>query len=458
MKWLSFYIFFFIFYFWTVYPQLSLQNIHFNYYNLLADNLLKLNVEMPIKPSADLLALSNPYDPALNKDFRMHDLSLYKEKYYLYFGVVPALVFYAPFKLIFKGDLPDGIVVLTFCFGVFFFSVKILEHLKITYFKSTPDKIMGIGLRVLGFSSFAGVLLRAPEIYEVAVSGGLFFLTSAMYFLLKEIKKDAFNKKYLLLISSLLGLGCGCRPQIIIIGALLISILILISFLKKKFKMGDFLAITLPFLSFLIFIGFYNFIRFNNPFDFGAQYQLAAVKCGKDYFNITNLFSKIYLTLFNVPEINTSFPFIHVKEVKMENFTAQCLGILFALPFIWLNFILLFFLTKQNSFSKKDKKFPLLELYLLLLPVLINITLIFIMLGMAVRYLADFSVFLILASCIMWFYFGYENPIKNSKIFNRLSITLAILSILIGLALNIENPEAKLVFPSFSELVKKIKL
>lgn len=452
MKWLSFYIFFFIFYSWTIYPQLSTQNAHFNYYNLLAENLLKLKIEMPVKPSAELLALKNPYDPNLNKDFRMHDLSLYKGKYYLYFGVVPALIMYAPYKLITKSDLSDAVAVLTFCLGAFFFSLKILEHLKNIYFKSTPDKTIGICLRVLGFSSFASVLLRSSEIYEVAVAGGLFFTTSALYFILKEIRKDKFNKKRLLLISLLLGLGCGCRPQTIAIGALLILSFVIIG--RKNLRLESLFSIVSPFAICLFLLGLYNFYRFDNPLDFGGQYQLAAVVCGENYFNINNLFSKVYLTLFNAPEINSIFPFIHIKEVKMENFTVQCLGVFYALPFSWLIFLLLF---KMKQLLL-DKKFPFIEIFLLLIPALINIGIIFFILGMAVRYLADFSIFLILASSATWFYFGYENPIKNNKILNKTSTILAIVSMLIGIALNIENPEAKLVFPSLIELRQKFKI
>lgn len=420
---------------------------------------MKLNVEIPIKPSPELLALSNPYDPNLNKNCGMHDLSLYKGKYYLYFGIVPALIFYSPYKLIFGSDLPDGIVVLTFCFGAFFFSVKILEYLKNTYFKGTPDKIMGISLRVLGFGSFIGALLRSPDIYEVAVSGGLFFLTSAIYFLLKETKKDHLNKRRLLLISFLLGLGCGCRPQIIIIGVFLILSLILRYNFKRNFKIGDFFAITLPFICFLVLIGFYNFIRFDNPFDFGLKYQLISDDFQNSFFSFKNLMINIYFDWFHPIAINTIFPFVHVNQMKIGNVTTYSPGILFALPFTCVSFIYFFVYLNQILKNKNVlSKFPIFEFLILLIPPFINIIIMLTMHGLAVRFLADFSIFLIITNCMIWFYFDYESNLIKSTLLNKMSITLAIVSMLIGIAISIENPEAKLTFPSFNKLIQKIKI
>lgn len=459
MKWFSFYLFFFIFYLCTAWGDLSHQANHFNYYNLLAENLIKLNVEMPISPAKELLELKDPYNPTLNAPFRAHDLSLYNNKYYLYFGIVPALFFYVPYKLVFNSDLPDGIVVLTFSFFAFLFSAKLLDYLKNIYFKSVPEKIVGICIRVLGFGSFLGSLLRSPEIYEVAVSGGLFFVVSAMYFLLKEIKKEKLQEKYLLLISLLLGLGCGCRPQVIIIGGLLLLAFIIISFKQKKLTSINLFSITTPFLISLILLGFYNFIRFDSPFDFGLKYQLIADNFQNDFFSLKNLLVNVYFDWFHPLKVDFVFPFIHVNLMKLENVRTYGPGILFGIPFIWVTFIYLFVYLKPILKNKElISKFPIIEFFLLLIPIVVNCSIMLTMHGLAIRFLADFSIFIIITSSMIWFYFEYELTLKKIDKLNKISITLAIVSIVIGLALSIENPEVKLIFPSFNELMNRIKL
>src|SRR5713101_86638 len=72
-----------------------------DYYNLLSDAFLAGRLSLVVEPSKELLNLPDPYDPSLNAKFRLHDASLYKGKYYLYFGPVPAVTFFIPFRFLF---------------------------------------------------------------------------------------------------------------------------------------------------------------------------------------------------------------------------------------------------------------------------------------------------------------------------------------------------------------------
>ena len=71
------------------------------YYAALAANLLHGRTTLPVRPRPELLRLEDPYDPQENHLYRSQDASLYKGRYYLYFGVVPAVTLYdrsQPFK------------------------------------------------------------------------------------------------------------------------------------------------------------------------------------------------------------------------------------------------------------------------------------------------------------------------------------------------------------------------
>src|SRR5256885_11759949 len=46
------------------------------------------------------LALANPWDPAVDDSLKMQDMALYNGRYYLYHGAGPALILFAPWRLV----------------------------------------------------------------------------------------------------------------------------------------------------------------------------------------------------------------------------------------------------------------------------------------------------------------------------------------------------------------------
>jgi hypothetical protein len=72
---------------WTKWPQT------YSHYDMLAAAFRLGQLYLEKQPSPALLALPNPYDPAMLKDVPyLMDASLYRGRYYLYFGPVPALI------------------------------------------------------------------------------------------------------------------------------------------------------------------------------------------------------------------------------------------------------------------------------------------------------------------------------------------------------------------------------
>jgi hypothetical protein len=69
---------------WTDWPE------HTSHYAKLAEAFLHGQVSLLVKPSPQLLALPDPYDPYANIRYKIHDLSLYEGNYYLPWGPVPA--------------------------------------------------------------------------------------------------------------------------------------------------------------------------------------------------------------------------------------------------------------------------------------------------------------------------------------------------------------------------------
>src|SRR5262245_15635362 len=83
------------------------KNNQGGYYNYLWRALARGRLALPIQPSHQLLALPNPWDPAVDDSLKMHDMALYNGRYYLYHGAAPAVLLFAPYYLITGHDLPE---------------------------------------------------------------------------------------------------------------------------------------------------------------------------------------------------------------------------------------------------------------------------------------------------------------------------------------------------------------
>src|SRR5213079_593487 len=68
-------------------------------YPMLADAFLHGHTYLPVDPASELLALPNPYDTEAHAKLALVDASLYRDRYYLYFGPAPALA-HAAWKLV----------------------------------------------------------------------------------------------------------------------------------------------------------------------------------------------------------------------------------------------------------------------------------------------------------------------------------------------------------------------
>ena len=79
----------------------------------LGDALLEGRLSLIAEPSQALLSLPDPYDPLQNEGLRLHDASLYKGRYYLYFGPAPAVMAFILWKLLI-GEASCRIILLRF--------------------------------------------------------------------------------------------------------------------------------------------------------------------------------------------------------------------------------------------------------------------------------------------------------------------------------------------------------
>ena len=327
------------------------------------------------------------------------DIIEFKGKQYLLWPPVPAIVL-MPVVAIFGVDLPDRLInVLIGCINVFLF-LLILKKLRQRYnftFLNTPTIIaLGTfwGLGTVHFwMSLSGTVWLISQIMAQT------FLLAAVYRLLNSDKKIT---KYL--VSGFwFALAVYTRNDLVFSG-LFMALLIYEDFqgkiLNKLFLKH--LAIFSIFFVILSLLNLeYNYLRFGNPFDNGANYHLMGdifkekfEKWG--YLSTHYIPHNLYFEVFKMPELSTSPPFI---ITDFEGF-----GLLWVSPLFLLLFPSLYFLQRKlkqtESLSGLLSNGTLMSVAALITIIPIAFT-IFTVMGtgefqFGARYTLDFHIFLCL--------------------------------------------------------------
>jgi hypothetical protein len=100
------------------------------YYNLLAQAFNRGQLHLLVEPAPELLALADPWDYRVGAEYKpMADLVLFNGRYYVYHGAAPAVLLFAPWRLLTGYDLAENFAVFLFCFGGFLFSARALVRL-----------------------------------------------------------------------------------------------------------------------------------------------------------------------------------------------------------------------------------------------------------------------------------------------------------------------------------------
>ena len=401
-----------------VLPDISIQNNIDNgwpadgQYNELADALMKGQVYLDREPPQSLKSAANPYDPmqrwnvvtVMGGETFDWDYAYYNGRYYSYFGPVPAFLFFIPYKWITGMNLKtwDMVTVcsLLFCLSGFWFIYVLCQH----YFKSTS---FGVYLLMSSFYILGGgmiYLVYLGIVYSVPIITGLFLGTVGLACWIVAKSKAVLSKIWLVFGSICIALIMGCRPQMAII--LLLSFPIFWREITKerlffsKKGLNNTLCVIIPFLIIGIMLMYYNYLRFQTPFDFGATYNLTGndmTHRGWEWDRIPlGIFEYLFQPLNVVPE----FPFL--KTVDMIN---DYLGYT-SIEFIFSGFLIMSPLAIVSllvfNCRKMLQKYHVFDLavssFAMALVIIIADTQLS---GLTQRYMADFGWLLLLCSIII---------------------------------------------------------
>lgn len=355
----------FVIYAWfTTFGNFTTWKNTTRYYSQLADAFGKGQLYVDAEPGQALLAAENPYNPTNRPPFNdeIWDMSLYKGKLYLYWGPLPALLI-TPIQLISGKPITDIFLVYFFFCGLLIFNSLIILKLWRRFFAKIPAWNVALSIFVIGLILPVLWSLNKPEVYQAAIGAGQFFLIGGIYFAISAFENIPAIKKGSLFLAGLfwaLSVGSRAMNALPIFFAVLLTMLWVLKSASKPIMRTEYVktlaALFLPLIAGAAAIGWYNWARFDSPFEFGLRYQitihnldqLIGLTFQTDYF-LPNL----YAYVFQPFEAVSKFPFIQPITIaglfEKLNLTApkiyfsgRMTGLLVYAPFFVLAFIPLF--------------------------------------------------------------------------------------------------------------------
>jgi hypothetical protein len=396
------------YYLWTIWTSgspIAFGKDRVDYYNLLSDGFLSGHLHLRVTPDPALLALPNPYDPVANTGLRIHDLSLYHGRYYLYWGPTPALLLYIPFRLLQLGDLPETLAVFLFAFVGFCFSIACLRALAERFVPGAPRWMLGAAAVALAFGNALPFTLRRASIYEVAITAGLCFSFIALYLLITGLR-DGVRLGRLAGASLMVGLAVSSRPPMIIwaLGLTVVAVVLWRRMPSRQTRRQTTAALLGPVVGVGILMMLYNALRFGSPTDFGQSYMLSgfdpATKQGNKLGYVP---PGTWYYLLARPHLTLGFPFVHLVPSPLSypfkppveyDGVEPVSGLLPSMPFV--AFALVAPLVLRGMARR-------VVLGLIAIALLIMVMVSFALWGATMRYEVDFASTLLIVAALGWF-------------------------------------------------------
>ncbi len=294
--------------------------LDYHYYPLLADGFLAGQLSLPVEPKPELLQLPDPYDPDQNQPYRMHDLSLYHGKYYLFSGPAPALLAFVPWKALTGQPLPQYLAVLLFCSVHFLALTVLLRLITARVAPTTPSWFVALGVLALGFGTGNLHLLRWPSVYQVASAFNACLVALALLGLYFTLVSRRYPLLFLFLAALCLALSVGSRLHFALV-ALVVPLVALLGCPESRNgppsvlrRLRHAALLLLPLGVVLMGLALYNQARFDTPFETGVRYQLGGFNLLHAHFwQVQNAFANFTYYLFQKIPFTTEFPYHEIR-------------------------------------------------------------------------------------------------------------------------------------------------
>jgi tetratricopeptide (TPR) repeat protein len=316
-----------------------------NYYNLLVEGFRAGQLSLDKEPPAGLTQLADPYDPIANAHYRgafhqLHDLSYYKGRLYLYFGITPAVILFWPFVSLTGHYLYQSQAVEIFCVVGYLAGAGLLCALWRRYFPEVSVWMPAAGALGLGLVSDMPVLLSRCSVYEVPIGCGFMLTMLALAGIWKALHERERQCWWVAAASVAYGLAVGARPPLLF-GAAILLVPVVQARRERRAMLAPLVAAVGPILLIGVGLLLYNALRFDSPFEFGLRYQLTGdPRPGQQFFNPRYLWFNFQVYLLEPVRWSGRFPFVHgFREPAApagHGAVEATFGVLTNIPLVWL--------------------------------------------------------------------------------------------------------------------------
>jgi len=314
-------------------------------------------------PPEGLSDMKDPYDATLRNATvgpysnigDMSDTGYYQGRYFVYFGIAPILLFYVPFYAITGTHIATRtvffIISIANCIGVLFLLYELCRR----YFRKLPFVIYLMFSALFTFGAGQMFLALSPDFYAVPIMFALSSIELGLGFWIHalNLRDDSVQKNvsmsadengvtvvaadnnakqvslpwYFLAIGSLfMALPAASRPQFLIASFLAFVIFWKSVFtdrtLLSKKSIGQTVAFALPYAFVAAGVMYYNFIRFGNVFDFGANYNFCYNNMPYRGWHIDRLLHPLVGYLFYPCTVTNQFPYF-----ELSSYSSRYMGI-----------------------------------------------------------------------------------------------------------------------------------
>jgi tetratricopeptide (TPR) repeat protein len=259
------------------------------------------------------------------------DLSYYKGKLYLYFGVTPAVLLFWPYVTLTGHYLFFKEAVVFFCVVGFLASVGLLRAIWRRYFPEVSVGVVAAGTLALGLTTFVPSLLARCDVYEVAISCGYALTMLALAAVWKALDESPKRSGWLAAASLTYGLAVGARPNLLF-GAVILLVPVIEARRQRRPIWLPLAAASIPITLVGLGLMLYNLRRFDDPLEFGQKYLMTtrSLLHGQQSLGLRYLWTNLLDYFVKPARWTAQFPFVHFFP------EAGVFGVLTNIPLVWL--------------------------------------------------------------------------------------------------------------------------
>lgn len=311
---------------------------HRNQYERMAESILDGHIDLYYDEEDTLATLDNPYDPNERDAAGVYyhwDHAYYEGHYYMYFGVVPVFLAFLPYRVITGTALTTFHATQLFV-AVFIAGVFLLFRLLAKLFFRNMSFSAYVALSVAVSVMSVWYATAEPALYCTAITAALALQIWSIYFFVRAVWGETRENRQIALaaVGALLGaLVFGCRPPIALANLLVVPMLV--TFIRqRKFSvklLGKLALAALPYVAVAAALMVYNYVRFDNPFEFGQAYQLTVAdqtnyKVALDKPTILRIVNGFISNFLYVGSLRDTFPYTNTSGV-LWNFPILLLSV-----------------------------------------------------------------------------------------------------------------------------------